>query len=447
MPLSSLLRTNKKKGANELFRKEALERLSSPERLDELMQIISPKNWLSLVTFVCLVAIAVLWSIFGRLPTIVSGQGVLLRPRQVVSFQAPSAGILSELLVQVGDQVKQGDLIGRIDQAELRQQLQEEKAKLSALQAQDKAKSSIQKQQSTLQVQQIELEKSAMKLKRQETQKRLQDAKAVVSILQERVNNRKRLEELGLAAKNADELLQARQVYLENQDKIASLTTQLTQIESDLKQLDSRLRGLGLTELESSTARENEIRELQSRIALYAFQLEQNSRILSQYAGQVVEIAMNPGQRVAQGVRLGSLDTDQGEAKLVGLTYFSVRDGKKIRPGMQLQIVPDTIQRERFGGIVGTVKSVSVFPVSMEGVQSLVGSVEVAKRLTANGPQIEVFAELAEDANTVTGYQWTSSRGPAVVITPGTTTSARVVVEKRAPVTYILPSLREITGL
>ena len=60
---------------NSLFRKEALERLSSPESLDRLMQVVSLKDWLPLVTLGGLVFLAGLWSIWGRIPITVNGKG------------------------------------------------------------------------------------------------------------------------------------------------------------------------------------------------------------------------------------------------------------------------------------------------------------------------------------------------------------------------------------
>ncbi len=62
-----------------LFRKESLERLSSPERLEQLMQVSRAKDWLFLATLGALVVLAVLWSIFGRLPITVNGRGILIR--------------------------------------------------------------------------------------------------------------------------------------------------------------------------------------------------------------------------------------------------------------------------------------------------------------------------------------------------------------------------------
>ena len=48
----------------------------------------------------------------GRLPTTVMGRGVLIHPRQVVDVQAPASGRLAALTVQVGDVVRQGDVLG-----------------------------------------------------------------------------------------------------------------------------------------------------------------------------------------------------------------------------------------------------------------------------------------------------------------------------------------------
>jgi hypothetical protein len=65
---------------NSIFRKESLERLSSPEQLDQLMQVVSPRSWLPLATLGSLVGLALIWSIFGRIPVTASGQGILVYP-------------------------------------------------------------------------------------------------------------------------------------------------------------------------------------------------------------------------------------------------------------------------------------------------------------------------------------------------------------------------------
>ena len=97
-----------------LFRKESLERLSSPERLDQLMQVVSPKSWLPLSTLGSLVLVAIVWSIYGRIPITVEGRGVLIYPRKVLALQSKTPGQLLSLNVKVGDIVKKGDAIATI---------------------------------------------------------------------------------------------------------------------------------------------------------------------------------------------------------------------------------------------------------------------------------------------------------------------------------------------
>lgn len=73
-----------------LFRKEALERISSPEQLDQLMQIVSLKNWLPLASIGFLLGLAVLWSIIGRIPVFIESKGLLVEdatdPKQLISI-------------------------------------------------------------------------------------------------------------------------------------------------------------------------------------------------------------------------------------------------------------------------------------------------------------------------------------------------------------------------
>lgn len=60
-----------------LFRKQALERLSSPEQLDQLMQVVSPRSWLLLAGLGLLLIAVLLWGWFGNISTTVQGRGVL----------------------------------------------------------------------------------------------------------------------------------------------------------------------------------------------------------------------------------------------------------------------------------------------------------------------------------------------------------------------------------
>jgi multidrug efflux pump subunit AcrA (membrane-fusion protein) len=97
-----------------LFRKVALERLSSPEQLDQLMQVTTPRGWLAMIGLAALLLVALIWGIFGSIPTTVSGQGILLRGSGIQRISAGKAGQVSKILVKAGDSVKQGQPVANI---------------------------------------------------------------------------------------------------------------------------------------------------------------------------------------------------------------------------------------------------------------------------------------------------------------------------------------------
>ena len=474
----------------DLFRKESLERLASPERLDQLMQVVNPKSWLPLACLGSLVATALVWSVYGRIPVTIEGRGALVYPSKVVSLPAKSAGQLVSLKVKVGDVVKKGDVLGAIDQSELRKQLQQQRTKLTELQSQDQAVGSLQgvrntEEQRSLQQQRQYLQQRRRELQelspllqatsggsiqeqRRSLQQKLRQAEAMAPVLEERLAVRQQLYAERIITN--DVLLDAQMKDKENRDAIADIQSQLKQlaaketeqeksnrdnfttivdVEAKLKELDSREAMLAQQDLEASTTRTKEIQEVQREIAKLELQLGNSSQIISQHNGRILEIVVNPGQMLEASTRIGNIDTEISSSNLVGMTYFSISDGKKLQPGMTIQITPQTVKRERFGGIVGTIASVSTFPITTESAASIVGNPEMVKGLVADKQEgvIQVFAKLKPDAATSSGYQWSSSKGPNLKISSGTTTTVRVTVEERAPITFVLPILRSTSGI
>ncbi len=191
---------------------------------------------------------------------------------------------------------------------------------------------------------------------------------------------------------------------------------------------------------------ERQRQEDQRTIARYEEDLRTKSHIVSEYTGRILEITASVGQIVNGGQRMGSLETEDPNGKLLAVGYFQVSDGKKIEPGMDVRISPATVERERYGSILGKIVSVSPFPVTTEAITNVVGNGEVAQVLSSGGTKIEVFAELSADSSSLTGYRWTSGRGPDVKITAGTTGGLRATVEYRRPITFIIPILRRWSG-
>jgi len=102
-----------------LFREVSLEKLSSPEQLDELIKVTSPRAWLALIAIGCILLSAIIWGFFGSIPTKIEGQGILLNNGGIFSVQHHASGQVSDIRVRVGDMVKKGDVVARIELPEL----------------------------------------------------------------------------------------------------------------------------------------------------------------------------------------------------------------------------------------------------------------------------------------------------------------------------------------
>lgn len=100
--------------AKQLFRQVALDKLATPEELDKLIQVTDRKGWITLVGILSLVVLAIAWGIFGSIPTVAQGSGILLRQDGLQELRAAAPGLLSEVQVRAGDTIKEGQLIATV---------------------------------------------------------------------------------------------------------------------------------------------------------------------------------------------------------------------------------------------------------------------------------------------------------------------------------------------
>jgi hypothetical protein len=98
----------------QIFREQALDRLSSPEQLDRLMSLTSPRQWLALASVGCLFAVLGVWGVCGSIATMIDANGVITRPGGVVTARAVCSGPVVKILVQVGDMVRSGQELAHL---------------------------------------------------------------------------------------------------------------------------------------------------------------------------------------------------------------------------------------------------------------------------------------------------------------------------------------------
>ena len=122
-----------------IFRKASLDALSTPEQLNQPLQLLRPTQWV-LLTSLGLFSLTILsWSIFGRIPVRISGKGVLIKPNSLTVVQSETSGQITELSVNVGDCIDEATLMARIDPVSQEIEMKAVKTQLDQIRSQDEA--------------------------------------------------------------------------------------------------------------------------------------------------------------------------------------------------------------------------------------------------------------------------------------------------------------------
>ena len=412
-----------------LFRKAALDQLSSPEQLDLVMRVTSPRAWLALDALAAVVTAAIVWSLVGAIPTQVVGQGILIRTGGVAQVVSTSAGRLTTFTVKAGDVVHQGDIVGRVTQGDLADQVQSARAELAAAQSQRQALVRFQaadaEQQATL-----------FRSQRDEATQTIAEAGERARWYADRITVEEQLLKQGLWTES--QLIATRQ----------EVRTQTARQEN----ARTRLKEITVAELawQNRTAQEQttlqlRIGELERALAGFERRLASASAVVSSYDGRVVEVTAEDGQLVSSGSSVLSLEPLDGT--LEALLYLPPADGKKVAPGMSVRLAPATVKPEEFGYILGTVRTVSSFPATTPGMMRVLHNEGLVKALSATGAPFELYASLAIDAAAPSGYHWTSGTGPEVGLFSGTLAAGLVTVRTQRPIELVIPYIRNWLGL
>lgn len=97
-----------------VFRKAAIERLSSPDRLDSMLKVTTPLSWVGIAAAAALAAAVIFWSLTGSIPTTVSASGFLVNSYNTNTIFSGIAGRVSQIMVEPGSALKPGDPVMRV---------------------------------------------------------------------------------------------------------------------------------------------------------------------------------------------------------------------------------------------------------------------------------------------------------------------------------------------
>jgi HlyD family secretion protein len=406
---------------NPLFRKAALDKLASPERLDVLMRVTSPMGWLALTTVGGILLGVIIWSIFGSIPERIDGQGVLLRGGANKEIRSTGSGVISSMDLKEGQMITVGQVLGAISAAGNNEEVNVARTKLDQLLAQKAGQT---------------FDASAG----------IGAAEIQIANLQSDLNQR----QTDLAR------LQGDLPRLEQLFKDGGITAQrLEGHRGQIAQLQSQITGLR----GQISAQQNQIRQLRSggagldaQIAVARAELQRvmtrvgsQEQLTSTVAGRVIEIRKNVGDTVQQNDVVATLEDADATVQVIAFVDASV--GRRVIPGMPAEVSPTDVKREEYGFMLASVSERGDFAASDAYVMSRMRNEAVTKKLTAQGTVIEVRAALKAKESTPSGFEWSTSSGPPTKIGGGTLVSVAIVVDRKAPITMVMPFLRKTFGV
>ncbi|MCB0322484.1 MAG: NHLP bacteriocin system secretion protein [Bdellovibrionales bacterium] len=412
-----------------LFSEESLQKLSSPEQLDQAMKVTKPTGWLALAGAGIALLAVIVWGIVGAVPSKVNGKGIFVKSGGIYRVVTVGDGQIRRIIPKVGDQVEQGNVVATVALPALEQQVASAKQRLREIEDEFEAVSGFSSKDLALQLNLLQGRRDTLTSQRTASEQK-------VDFLRKRVESLGSLLQRGLITKQ--QLFETEQALVSAQDELKQNTDALNQLQVEENSVRNRVEGGDLQgQLKIEEAR-REVAQLESELRL-------KSDVRTPYSGRVVEITGESGNLVSPGDAILAIEA-RGK-KLEAVVYVSPTDGKKVRPGMPIHIAPSTVKKEQFGLLVGKIRGVSEYPSTPKGMMSLLENEQLVNLFSEEGPPIAVYADLEIDNYTDSGYRWTSGNGPSVSLSGGTVLTAEVTVQSQRPIELVIPFLKSRFGL
>jgi HlyD family secretion protein len=418
------------------------------EQLDSMLRIVRLRNWFYLAIMFFIIAAFGAFSCLYKAPLKVDGRGIILAKRTgggepLLQVTAPAAGRVKLVGIEIGSVLQEGQVLGEIDQSELRDQVKGADGELGRL---------------------IDEHERLCKIDETESSSRAEAWNQLENMLHRNIelDENRLINSRRIAA--ADQSLNARRM-LSDGDALKS-RSEADAIESNLGS-----RRVGLYELNyqrvqdqfnrhrDKLKRELAIGAARIKLDLLNDRLRRDTRIISPYAGKVVDLMVTPHALIEKGAPAALLQPlDSSEHPLEARVFVPAGTGKKIRVNDQVEISPDTTRRHEHGYIRGIVQSVSEIPASeLAMIADLKHRTLVASFVDQYAGQVLLSIRVAlpyrtkpaapGEPDSLNRLDWSSRAGNQQQITTGTLCSAAIVVEQRPLITLAMPWAKQLMGM
>jgi HlyD family secretion protein len=406
-----------------LFRKAALDKATSPEQLDLVMQVTSPMGWLAMATIAAIIFMIAIWSVVGTIPDLVEGQGVLIRGERLAEIKAAVPGTVARLNVAPDTLVQAGQVVAVInrDRSEIERKIALKQEQVNRLRSQSVA-------QGTSDETILAQNEGLVAAKNGE----------LASLRRQRVTQQD-LVRRGLKPENA---------LFEFDRRIIATQGELVSLQKENEAIKGRI-----------APRLNEVKSVEAEIEYLRGDLKETaSEIKSPETGRVVEVLKSAGDKVGEGEPLVRLEQSRPTGPNAGrgfcdgnihaVIYVNGQEAGKVHPKQLARVSPADVKKEEYGYIIGTVEWVSNFAASPDDMKEKLKNDRLVQSYSEKGPVYEARVCLTSDPeNKSNGLKWSSSTGPPKKISSGGLCQSSVVVDYRKPYSYVIPSIKKTLGV
>src|SRR5215471_9122301 len=206
-----------------LFRQISLERLSSPEQLDQMLQVTSPRGWTGLVAIFVLLCTALVWGFRGGIVTTARGEGVIVRTGGVINVVTRGGGLVLNVNARVGDRIEANQIVATVAQPVL-----SEKARA----IQEALTEATRERDHSLLIlnDSVKLQVEALERQRSNDELQIQELAEQAKLTDEQIAADEQLVNKGLITKQ--QALETKQKLIKVQDQIATLKAEVKQLEA-----------------------------------------------------------------------------------------------------------------------------------------------------------------------------------------------------------------------
>tara|TARA_B100001964_G_C14240300_1_gene604635 strand:- start:162 stop:1361 length:1200 start_codon:yes stop_codon:yes gene_type:complete len=368
------------------------------------LRVIEPFAWLGIVAVLLGLGSTLAWSIFGSVRQSITANSVVTYQQGLKQIYSPSTERIEEILVEPGEKVTKGSIIARLRSESMKDQVEVNKMNLDeALELNNTLDTLVQER-----LEQNHSINNKLELIYQPV------AKSAQSLFD------RQLITANVLAESKKDYLNNRIKYLENKSTLIDLRKKLYQ----------------------------DIIEKRGKYLVSQSELEEKYVVKSPFEGKIIDVNYFVGEYPTTSDPLATLQENDAGSLLVMATTSS-GDIDRISKNDPVLFTPANIERSRYGGIIGHIKSIQRAPATAQYIVNIAGNKMIGDNLVKSEKLYIFRVELEKDSSTPSGYMWSSGKGPPEQFKLHANLLGKTTVyyDERRPITVVIPFIRSLVGL